>query len=761
MQAFDAERSNGSSPAEKAFWDTARRELGQAMIGTIDGLCSRILREFHWEDKSEYPIEPDFEPLDSYEQALLQDEAIDRVLNRASTGDEPPRTPEQMAVAWWSRREGLTRLTTLLRALLNDAVEPAQIAAAHRDLPSPEERCERIWSELPAVAELREHRDRLRQSLEEICTLAGDNPKGVRVPEYRAKACSILGKLTNPVNDQESLNLLWDLLITKGGECRGTSQIKLIAEPIEALQKTWAPLFKEWPFDRAGEIHAMQAADHLACLLALAHQEYLTLCREANRYAFLTLARHTRDLVRDGQSVRAALRQRYRHVMVDEFQDTNPLQWEILSWIVGQGPDGELEPDRLFVVGDPQQSIFRFRKADVRLFRQIEALVKSSNEGHGLADKATDFDRFSGQVLSNAENRLGFVPLAENYRSLAPMPLALMDAVFRHTFDPDIHGLDLKNDFFEIEYQPLESGLLSEKCGEVRYVRPLDETAEETDEEQGDEGEATAKEELAKAQVEAVADQLAGLIGTPRLVPAQDPPVNLKWQDMAVLLPTRTVTLTALESALRRRNIPFVVTGGIGFWQRQEVLDLVNLASWLADPGDDLALFVVLRSPLALLTDGEILFLSQLGRRDLGAGLDTLAPAGPANDSLAVPPRIEPALRQALETTWQDFGPERRAHLRTAARNLARWRQESIGSAMVTCSSAPWRKAAPTPSMRCCPRASKSWPTCDGSSTGSRTKRPGRAWAWAGSPDGCASSWTISKRRDRQPWGPARMPFRS
>ena len=191
---------------------------------------------------------------------------------------------------------------------------------------------------------------------------------------------------------------------------------------------------------------------------------------------------------------------------------------------------------------------------------------------------------------------------------------------------------------------------------------------------------AAPEEDLVGAQVEAVAGELAGLWAKPRLAGAQ---AALRWSDMAILLPTRTETLSSLEKALRRRGIPFVVSGGIGFWQRQEIRDLVALASWLADPGDELSLFVILRSPIVLLSDSEIFFLSQLGHGNLWRGLQIVVtsigdalPERPSQAKLSRRPE-PPGLDEAILQTWQQFDSERRDALRESAIRLGRWRERT------------------------------------------------------------------------------------
>ena len=92
--------------------------------------------------------------------------------------------------------------------------------------------------------------------------------------------------------------------------------------------------------------------------------------------SFMTYSVLARQVLRDKSEVRQALHDRYRHVLLDEFQDTDPIQVELASLIAatptdeppGRWQDHVVEGGRLFFVGDPKQSIYRFRRADIKLF---------------------------------------------------------------------------------------------------------------------------------------------------------------------------------------------------------------------------------------------------------------------------------------------------------------------------------------------------------------------------------------------------------
>jgi hypothetical protein len=273
--------------------------------------------------------------------------------------------------------------------------------------------------------------------------------------------------------------------------------------------------------------------------------------------------------------------------------------------------------------------------------------------------------------------------LGENYRTVPPMPLEIIDRVFAYVFDPVVHGLDLERNAFEVAYQPLRAGLPSTGAehGEVTYIVPqlpdVDEEYEEEEERSTEERPAEERptEAIGLPQVRMVVDRLAALHGVPRLAARGNESAILRWADMAVLLPSRDVVLTELEREFRRRGVPFLVHKGIGFWQRQEVADVVGLASWLADPGDDIGLLGTLRGPIGQLPDGEILFLSQLGRGRLSRGVVALAAL---REDLADVPGWETltdSARLALSEHWQTLDDPARAQLCRLAQQLESWRR--------------------------------------------------------------------------------------
>ena len=271
-----------------------------------------------------------------------------------------------------------------------------KIAVAHTGQTSIEERCGVYGMNTPALKLLQEQRGALEESLREIAKVIGEKPRTKTLGDLRTNISATLPLLPDVDNDHAVLEHLSDMLLRADRQPLSLKNYKDVAPQLTDLQNTWAKAMEEALPDLEGEAYAMQAADHLACLLSPVYAEYLTLCREANRYDFLTLGKANAGPASVLPKTCSKLRDRYRYVMVDEFQDTNPLQWEILSYLVGGGPKGLLDRDRLCIVGDPQQSIFRFRQADVRVFKQVHDMIEDSNRHHGLADLPMDYDAEPG-----------------------------------------------------------------------------------------------------------------------------------------------------------------------------------------------------------------------------------------------------------------------------------------------------------------------------------------------------------------------------
>lgn len=302
-------------------------------------------------------------------------------------------------------------------------------------------------------------------------------------------------------------------------------------------------------------------------------QRYRDYKRSAALLDFDDLIYAARDLLRDHEAVRQALAARFSRVLVDEFQDTDPLQAEIFWRLCGDPPAGnpaaeafdfEIRPGALFLVGDPKQAVYRFRGADVGAYVRARAALRAEDD-KSVFSISTNF-RSCASILTYVNGRFEGCLSAEGqpgFTALEPF----------HDDNPD------------------------SLC-----VAALDVTVADA------EGKASA-ERRRDGEAEAVAEACARLIGSEMILDRRSGVARpCQPGDIALLAPTGS-ELWRYEEALERRGIPVATQAGKGFFRRQEIQDLIALTRVLADPRDTLALGALLRGPLVGLTEETLLDL--------------------------------------------------------------------------------------------------------------------------------------------------------
>ena len=289
-----------------------------------------------------------------------------------------------------------------------------------------------------------------------------------------------------------------------------------------------------------------------------------------------------RNLLRDHGEVRQALAGRFPCVLVDEFQDTDPLQTEIFWRLCGDPPvdgkgngreapweDFRIRPGALFLVGDPKQAIYRFRGADVQAYLRARSVLQAQDPGSVLS-VSTNF-RSREPILRYVNERF-----ADLLSEEAGQPgFTALDA-FRGDGNGDGDGPQPRVAALDIA--------VDDGSGRIPVER------------------------LRDAEADAVAALCARLIGNARVPDDREPEGSrtCKPGDIALLAPTGS-DLWRYEEALERNGIPVASQAGKRFFQRQEIQDLVALTRALADRRDTLALGALLRGPLVGFTEEELL----------------------------------------------------------------------------------------------------------------------------------------------------------
>lgn len=272
----------------------------------------------------------------------------------------------------------------------------------------------------------------------------------------------------------------------------------------------------------------------------------------------------TRDLLRDDASVRTLLQRRLHTLILDEFQDVDPVQRDI-AWLLGDPESGRPDTTRLMLVGDPKQSIYRFRGADVTVWRGVQRALEVGRLGKVVA-------------------------LEDNFRSVAPI-LAFVDATVGPVLDTPLDGEKIQD--FEVEYQSVTAVDTTEGPGNhaVEIVVVPGDT----------EGKPLKAEPRRRAEAEAVARRVLELKAE-----------GVPYRHMAALF-AGMGDVAIYQQALERVGVPTYTLRGEGFYGRREVVDLILALETIRDPRDDRALLGFLRSPFVGLKDDTLLQIAWQG----------------------------------------------------------------------------------------------------------------------------------------------------
>jgi ATP-dependent exoDNAse (exonuclease V) beta subunit len=353
-------------------------DLDGAWISTIHGFCHRLLRA--------YPLaaglDPRFRVLDDSQARVLRAEAFDGALAEFLRGAQPDRL--DLLTTYGSG--GLRRMLTGVAETLRAAGRPLELTLGEApDLPE-------------RIEQLREAARRARDAAE------GDE----RVEAARAQAQRALDLLDPAPSADRLLDL--SAVAVKG---RHGERFAAYEAARQALEQT------------ALNVVAVRDRDLLQELLETFARAYIAAKERESGLDFEDLQLEARDLLRDHEDIRQREALRFRSVMVDEFQDTNALQCELIDL---------LSPEELFFVGDEFQSIYRFRHADVEVFRSRRA--------------------GSDDVL----------PLTWNYRS-RPELLAVVNELFSSDFGDDFQPLQAAGRFPDPAVGPVAELLVTDKSG--------------------------------------------------------------------------------------------------------------------------------------------------------------------------------------------------------------------------------------------------------------------------------------------------------
>jgi ATP-dependent helicase/nuclease subunit A len=343
--------------------------------------------------------------------------------------------------------------------------------------------------------------------------------------------------------------------------------------------------------DAVGEVEALRNAivkrisGHLLCsLVGVFAQESIAAARErrsAGELSFHDLLVFAHELLISNPEVRRQVSERYSHILVDEFQDTDPLQLKIVTDIARRADGDALVPGKLFFVGDPRQSIYRFRGAEPELYeRSLDRLVPA-----------------------------GPLVLTSNFRSVPPI-LSWVNAVFERLFADEVGAAS--------RYQGL-SGVRDDKASGTVTICGVE--AEER----------LSAHDRRVREAGDLAELVDRCVRESWPVEDKDGSRPARYGDIAILV-TRRSGLAELEAALDERNIPFRADSPSLILRSAEVRDFLACLRAIDSPGDETALVGALRTPLLGCGDDDLWRYRHGGGRWRldGAGSDGESPVADA-----------------------------------------------------------------------------------------------------------------------------------
>jgi len=542
-------------PPWRAFWEESFADLDAARIGTIHSLCAQVLRA-HPAEAARLGVMPGFGVLEEGRAAVLRSRAVEEGLAWAAD-DEAASHLFRLLSEFGLRRA----VSTLLGKRLDAG------AAFERMGDDPL----RGWD---AVLEgwLSEQLDNLAWEglLDTLSGLHASDPtdklesarRAVIAHAEAAGAARRQGDLGTALAELAGLRAATALTGRKANWPGDTLQVAKEAmralrgyfdERLKPLADPKRPASRALDEQTAGMIGALHATyRHVLDVYAQTRST-------ENVLDFDDLEAHALALL-DDPLVRATWQASIHAVLVDEFQDTNGRQRQIVYALTGFAQHGTrdplpVSPGTLFVVGDAKQSIYRFRGADVAVFRRVQVDIGDA----GGQTVALDLTFRAHRDLVEMTNHLLAPILGEDERPGRPylIPFAPLTA-YRSEPKP---GVD----------RPF-----------VEFLLGLGESA--------------------SAGRQAAAEGLGA-----RLLELRDREA-VEWKDVALLFRASTA-FPVYEDALEQAGIPFVTVAGRGFYERSEVRQLLNALAAVVDPADDLALAGFLRSPFVGLTDSALYML--------------------------------------------------------------------------------------------------------------------------------------------------------
>lgn len=534
-------------------------KFDKAHISTLDSFCSQIARD----GANMFGISPDFTIEDDESKRLAEQTALKFLLENGSEERIKELTLEYGFPRVWKELFSSVGYTA---ASLTDPPDTEAMQAAQKDYLE-----KRIVAGVETIGGL----------LDALAALDGNAGKSVE----NAQAVIVhLDDLHAHALNREYKMVLEGLEklkgIRKGGGKSKKEDLLRLNELIGELRECLDPLLQA--------VYSLIHWDRIAGMFSLV-QRYMELFvrekKQAGVLSFQDVQMIAIAVLKKSRSVRDYYKSQFRYIMIDEFQDNNDMQKRLLYLLAEQvdlfeeepGPE-HLEKGKLFFVGDEKQSIYRFRGADVRVFKKLREEIQDAGGRHIL-------------LPYNYRSRFGLIDFFN----------ALFRNVFIHPAEEDIEdeasGISRGGREFEAEFAPLRGGGGGKENASVHlFLKPYEESADPSAYGTNDEAEAFA-----------VAHFIKDAVGGRKLTVGRDADTRSAGFDDFALLMRSTGNQVIYERAFRRFDIPYTTESVRTLFLEAPFNDIYYALQLSIFHGDRTAYAAFLRSPFVNLSDDTVL----------------------------------------------------------------------------------------------------------------------------------------------------------
>jgi ATP-dependent exoDNAse (exonuclease V) beta subunit len=547
------------NPAVQKYTQKLKDTFSQNSISTIDSFCSRILREF----AHKVDLDPQFTSQDDAESKKLLDENLEKWLKQ-KVADDPQNFDILLEdMSFYHIRQAIKNLYHSREVLdaYTDNIESKSIEEIWQDwliryTPNADIEMlviafENLW---------RDARENCKDQTDALYVLLKnmhddfEKIRSIRSPlEFRAAFLSeVVNRKKGFIKDNGEYRK--DPPGSKGNWKKGKD---LAIDWFDLLQTIDPKEIKQTP--GPGDKKIIPFLKTLIALYRDFNDYYFEIKKQRNVLDFSDVIIKTHELLSDDAGICKQIAKRYRHIMLDEFQDTNPLRWDIIRMIFKFADNA-----KLFIVGDRKQSIFRFTNADVTVMNDAEALVREEK----------------GEILD----------FNDNYRSSEEFVEKGINELIKKIMPSG----DDEKEAYEASFEPTEAKTNTENilpAIEAHWCSELNVNSDDY-----------LPALHAAKQVKRLLDKYENST----IDPKDGGPL------IGVIL-RRFTKISDYLQAFRKLDIPISIIGGKGFYETPAVRDIFHFLSVLDNPYDDQALIGLLRSPFIALSDPAI---HKLSKRD-------------------------------------------------------------------------------------------------------------------------------------------------